>query len=168
MQKSGIILVASGGLIVLGLALLVVGNQIILEGVNQGSGKVSSSYEILVSTEFDSQKTSTGVFAVQVMEFKENTFSAKILDPSNIEIISQKIDQETSENEFEILESGTYKLIIKSTDFEETQVFGAIGPVPDTGKKILGFISIYVLIIGMGGLVVIAIIGIKNKKNQFR
>ncbi|MHA7647853.1 hypothetical protein [Nitrosopumilus sp. S4] len=168
MQKSGILLVVSGGLIVLGLALLVVGNQIILEGVNQGSGKVSSSQEILVSTEFDSKKTSTGVFAVQVMEFKENTFSAKILDPFDIEIASQKIDQDTIENEFDVLESGTYKLIIESTDFEEKQVFGAIGPVPDAGKKILGFLSIYVLIIGMGGLVVTAIIGIKNKKNQFK
>ncbi|MCV0393186.1 MAG: hypothetical protein K5790_07880 [Nitrosopumilus sp.] len=168
MQKSGIILVVSGGLIVLGLALLVVGNQIILEGVNQGSGKISSSKEILISTELDSQKTSTGVFAVQVIEFKENTFSAKILDPFSIEIVSQKIDQDTIENEFEVFESGTYKLIIESADIEESQVFGAIGPVPDTGKKILGFLSIYVLIIGMGGLVVIAVIGIKNKKNQFK
>lgn len=168
MQKSGIILVVSGGLIVLGLALLVVGNQIILEGVNQGSGKISSSKEILISTELDSQKTSTGVFAVQVIEFKENTFSAKILDPFGIEIVSQKIDQDTIENEFEVFESGTYKLIIESADIEESQVFGAIGPVPDTGKKILGFLSIYVLIIGMGGLVVIAVIGIKNKKNQFK
>lgn len=168
MQKSGIIIVASGALIVLGLILLVIGNQIILEGVIQGNGKVSSSQEIIISSDFNLQDTSMGVFAVQIMEFKDNTFSAKILDPSDIEIMSQRIDADTIENEFEILDSGSYKLIIESTDFEETQVFGVIGPVPDTGKKILGFISIYVLIIGMGGLVVIAVIGIKNKKNQFR
>ena len=109
-----------------------------------------------------------GVYAVQIMEFKDNTFSAKILDPFDIEIASERIEQDTIENQFEVIESGTYKLIIESTDFEETQVFGAIGPVPDAGKKILGFISIYVLVIGMGGLVVVAIMGIKNKKNQFR
>ncbi|NND85736.1 MAG: hypothetical protein HKM23_00070 [Nitrosopumilus sp.] len=168
MQKSGIIVVASGVLIVLGLVLLVIGNQIILEGVSQGNGKVRSSQEIVISTDFNSQDTSIGVFAVQIMDFKDNTFTAKILDPSDIEIVSQRIDSETLEKEFEILESGIYKLIIQSSDFEETQVFGAIGPFPDAGKKILGFISIYVLIIGMGGLVVVAVIGIKNKKNQFR
>ena len=41
MQKSGIIVVASGALIVIGLILLVVGNQIILEGINQGDQKIS-------------------------------------------------------------------------------------------------------------------------------
>ena len=39
---------------------------------------------------FDSEETPVvGVFAVQVMEFKDNTFSAKILDPSDIEIASK-------------------------------------------------------------------------------
>jgi len=74
-QKSGIIVVASGVLIVLGLVLLVIGNQIILEGVSQGNGKVRSSQEIVISTDFNSQDTSIGVFAVQIMDFKDNTFT---------------------------------------------------------------------------------------------
>ena len=40
MQKAGIILVVSGALIVIGLILLVVGNQVILEGVFQGMEKL--------------------------------------------------------------------------------------------------------------------------------
>ena len=157
MQKSAIMIVITGALIVIGLILLVVGNQIILEGVSQGNGKVSSSQTLTILGNFDTQETSVGVFAIQVIEFKDNTFSARVLDPFDIEIISQTINEETIEKEFDISETGSYKLIIESSSNEETNVFGAIGPLPDAGKKSLGFISVYVLIIGMVGLVVFGI-----------
>lgn len=163
MQKSGIMIVISATLIVVGLILLVLGNQIILQGVSQGNQKVSSSQTLTISVDFDSQETSIGVFAVQIMEFKDSTFSAKVLDPFDSEIISQTINEETIEKEFDVLETGTYKLIIESTSSEEPQVFAAIGPLPDAGKKSLGFISVYVLVIGMVGLVVVGIYGVKNR-----
>ena len=154
---------SSAALIAIGLLLLVLGNQIILEGISQGEGKVSSSQSLTVSVDFDSQETSTGIFAVQIMEFKDNIFSVKVLDPLESEIIFQPINEETIEKEFDVLETGTYKLIIESTGDEEIHVFAAIGPLPDAGKKSLGFISVYVLVIGMVGLVVVGIYGIKNR-----
>ncbi|MFB5598013.1 MAG: hypothetical protein ACE5RJ_03235, partial [Nitrosopumilaceae archaeon] len=111
--------------------------------------------------------TPVGIFAVQVMEFKENTISAKLLDPSNIEIISEKVNDEILEKEFDVFESGTYQLIIESNVDDEIYVTGAIGPLPDTGKKlILSTISLSILIIGMIGLVIIGISGIKNRKKS--
>ncbi|MFB5624656.1 MAG: hypothetical protein ACE5RP_07080, partial [Nitrosopumilus sp.] len=108
-----------------------------------------------------------GIFAVQVMEFKENTISAKLLDPSNIEIISEKVNDEILEKEFDVFESGTYQLIIESNVDDEIYVTGAIGPLPDAGKKlILSTISLSILIIGMIGLVIIGISGIKNRKKS--
>ena len=166
MQKSGTVVVGSGAVIIIGLFLLVLGNQVILEGIIQGNGKVNSEQELSISNDFDSESTSTGIFAVQIMEFQENTFSAKILDPFDIEITSQEINEETIEEEFEILETGTYKLIIQSNSNEETQVFGAIGPLPNSGKEILGFIPVYVIIAGMIGLVGVGIRGIKNRKRS--
>ena len=163
MQKSGIVLVISGGLIVIGLVLLVLGNQIILEGVSQGNGKIKSEQALTITGNLDTQKTLTGVFAVQIIEFKDNIFSVKVLDPLDIEIISQEINEDTIEKEFEIVETGTYKLIIESISNEESQVFGAIGPLPDGNKTLLGFISIYVLVIGMIGLVGVGIYQIKSK-----
>ena len=154
-----------GALIVIGLILLLVGNQIILEGVSQGSGIVSINQSLEIEGYFETQKTSTGVFAVQVMEFKDNTFSARILDPFDMEIISYLINEETIEKEFDIFEDGTYKLIIESSDNEESHMFAAIGPLPDAGKKSLGFISMYVLIVGMIGLVGVGIYGIKKRKS---
>ncbi len=167
MQKSGLMTVIFGLLIVTGLVVSMVENQITLEGINQGNGKVSSIETITVSVDFDKEITPVGIFAVQIMEFKKNTISAIILDPSNIEIISQKINEETLEKEFDVFETGTYQLIIQSTDEDEIYVAGAIGPLPDADKKfILSIISLGILIIGMIGLATIGVIGIKNRKKS--
>ena len=166
MEKAGIILVVSGALIVVGLILLAAGNQIILEGVSQGNGKINSSQDLTISGEFDSEESITGVFAVQVMEFKEKIVSAKILDPFGNEIVSKNVDEETIEEEFDIRDTGSYKLIIQSDSNEDIQVFGAIGPLPDAGKKSLSFVSAYILIIGMVGLVGSGIYKIKSKKKS--
>lgn len=166
MQKSGIVIVGSGAVIIIGLFLLVLGNQAILEGIIQDNGIVNSEHSLSISNEFDSEMTPFGIFAVQIIEFKEKTFDAKILDPFDMEIISQEINEETIEERFEILETGTYKLIIQSNSIEETQVFGAIGPLPDSGKEVLGYIPVYVIIAGMTGLAGVGILGIKNRKNS--
>jgi hypothetical protein len=165
-QKSGIMLMSSAALIAIGLLLLVLGNQIILEGISQGDGKVSASQTLSVSVDFDSQETSVGIFAVQIMEFKDNTFSVQILDPFDSEIIFQTINEKTIEKEFDVLETGTYKLIIESTSNEEPIVFAAIGPLPDANKQLLGSISIIILAIGMIGLVVVGIYGIKYRRKS--
>jgi hypothetical protein len=166
-QKSGLIIVIFGLLIVTGLVVSIVENQITLEGINQGNGKVSLIETVLVSVDLDKEITPVGIFAVQIMEFKENTISATILDPSNIEIISQKVNEETLEKEFDVFETGTYQLIIQSSDEGEIYVAGAIGPLPNADKKfILSVISLSILIIGMIGLATIGIIGIKNRKKS--
>lgn len=166
MQKSGLAIVASGALIVIGLILLVVGNQIILEGVSQGNGKVNANQELTIIGYFDNQETQTGVLAVQVMEFRENTFSARLFDPLGVEITSETIDKESFQKSFDIFETGEYKLVVESNNIEEAQIFGAIGPLPDSGKESLGFISVYVLIVGMLGMVGIGIYSIKNRKRS--
>lgn len=166
MQKAGIILVVSGALIVVGLILLAAGNQIILEGVFQGNGKINSNQDLTISGEFDSEESTIGVFAVQVMEFKDKTVSAKILDPFDNQIVSKNVDEETIEEEFDITDTGSYKLVIQTDSNEDIQVFGAIGPLPDAGKKSLSFISAYILIIGMVGLVGAGIYRIKSKKKS--
>jgi hypothetical protein len=166
-QKSGLIIVILGLLIVTGLVVSIVGNQVTLEGINQGNGEVSSTQTVTISVDFDMEKTPIGIFAVQVMEFQENTISIKILDPSNIEIIFQEVNEDTMEKKFDVLETGTYQLVIQSSDDEGIYVTGAIGPLPDANKKnIISIISTSTLLMGMIGLVVIGIYGIKNRKRS--
>ena len=167
MQKAGLMVVIAGVLIVSGLIISVLGNQLTLEGIVQENGKVSSTQTVSISTDFDADNTQIGIFAVQVIESKESTTYAKILDPSDIEIISQKVNEDTIEREFDITETGTYTLLIQGSSDEEIFVTGAIGPLPDTDKKfIISIISTSVLIIGMSGLVMIGIYLIINRKRS--
>ena len=167
MQKTGLWIVIFGILIVAGLGMSVIENQITLEGIAQGNGKVNSAQIVTISVDFDKEKTPVGIFAVQIMDFKENTFSTKILDPSGSEIISEKIDEDTIEQEFKILDSGKYELIIQSSDDKESYVAGAIGPLPDANKKlIITSSSTLCIIIGMSGLGIVAIYEIRNKRKS--
>ncbi len=166
MQKTTIMIVVSGTLIVVGLVLLALGNQVILDGISQGEQKISTNHPLTISLIFDAQETQTGIFAVQTIEFKEGVLTAKILNPSDIEIISQRINEESIENEIEIRETGTYKLIIESTSNEDIHVFGAIGPLPDPNKKLLSLVSAYIVIIGMAGMLVFGTYTIKNRKKS--
>jgi len=79
--------VIAGVLIVSGLIISVLENQLTLEGIIQENGKVSLTQTVSVSADFDADNTQVGIFAVQIMEYKESTTYAKILDPSDIEIM---------------------------------------------------------------------------------
>ena len=167
MQKTGLFIVIFGILIAAGLGISVIENQITLEGIVQGNGKVNAEQVITISVNLDKEKTPAGIFAVQIMDFKENTFSVKIIDPSDTEIISKKIDIDTVEQECKVLNSGNYELIIQSSDYKESYVAGAIGPLPDADKKlIIASSSTLCIIIGMGGLGIVAIYEIRNKRKS--
>ncbi len=167
MQKFGLIVVIFGLLIVIGLIVSIVGNQFTLDGIIQGNGEVSSTQTVTISADLDRDKTPIGIFAVQVMELKENTIQMKILDPSGIEITAQHVNDSSVEEKFNVLETGTYELIIYSSDNEGIYVTGAIGPVPDTSEKfIISIISTSTLIIGMLGLMVVGMYEIKNRKRS--
>ena len=163
-QKSILVLAISAILIVLGLVLVVIGNQIILEGVSQDNGIINSNQPLVISGDFMTGD-GEGILAIQLVEYQDNTFSVQVLDPFGTEIFFELMRDDTIEREFNITSSGTYKLIIQSNNVDETQVFGAIGPVPDAGKKSLGFISLYVLMIGLAGLAISGIFAIKKRKS---
>jgi len=166
MDKSKIMIVISGAMIAIGLVLSVAGEQIILEDIIQDRDEINLEKTLTISSDFDSEETEKGIFNVQIMNFKENTFYLKVLDPFEIEIISYEMDSETIEEDFEIFETGTYKLIIKSTDNEERVVVGSLGPLPDSNQMVLRYLSMYILLGGMMGLLVSGMIIVKNRKKS--
>jgi len=166
MDKSKIMIVISGAMIAIGLVLSVAGEQIILEDIIQDRDEINLEKTLTISSDFDSEETEKGIFNVQIMNFKENTFYVKVLDPFEIEIISYEMDSETIEEDFEVFETGTYKLIIKSTDNEERLVVGSLGPLPDSNQMVLRYLSMYILLGGMIGLLVSGMIIVKNRKKS--
>jgi len=148
-----------------GIILSFYGNQVIFEDLIKGEGQVKFGENLIIPVELDNTETQTGIYAIQIINFKEG-ITAKILDPSDREIESQSINEEVFEGRFNITMSGIYKLVIENTDEKEVKIFGVIGPEPDAGKKSLVSISPWILIIGLIGVVGVAIYAIKNRKKS--
>ena len=165
MQKSGILFVIVGSIVGVGIILSFYGNQVIFEDLIKGEGQVKFGENLIIPVELDNTETQTGIYAVQIINFKEG-ITAKILDPFDKEIESQLIDEEVFEGQFNIAVSGIYKLVIENTDEKEIKIFGVVGPEPDAGKKSLVSISPWILIIGLIGVVGVAIYAIKNRKKS--
>ncbi len=164
MKKSGIFLVVVGGLTGIGIILSFYGNSLIFEDLIQKDGDVGVGQDLIVEVELDNNEAQTGIYAVQIIEFESATVTASILDPFNTVIESQSIDQEAYEGLFDVSTSGTYKLLIENTG-EQLKIFGVIGPEPDSGVRSLGFISLYILIMGLIGMFIVTVyLVIKRKK----
>ena len=149
-----------------GIILSFYGNQVIFEDLIKGEGQVKFGENLIIPVELDNTKTQTGIYAIQIINFKEG-ITAKILDPFDKEIESQSINEEVFEGRFNITMPGIYKLVIENTDEKEIKIFGVVGPEPDAGKKSLVSISPWILIIGLIGVVGVAIYAIKNRKKSF-
>lgn len=165
MQRTGILFVIVGGIICTGIILSFYGNQVIFEDLNKGEGQIKVGESLTIPAELDNKEAQSGIYAIQIIDSKG--VKAKILDPFDVEIESQSINEEDFEGQFKITTSGTYKLVIENTNDKEIKIFGVIGPEPDAGKKSLGFISLYVLIIGLIGMIIVPIYAIKNRKKSF-
>jgi len=166
-QRATILFVIVGSILGTGMILSFYGNQIIFEELIRGEGLVKVGKSLTIQVEINNSKVQSGVYAIQVIDFKEETVTATILDPSDTEIKFKSINENVFEDKFDITLPGIYKLVIESKDEKEVQIFGVIGPEPDEAKKSLGFISLYILVIGLVGLVGVTIYVIKNRKKDF-
>ena len=165
MKKSGILFAVVGGLIGIGMLLSAYGNYVIFEDLAKGDGDVKSGQNLVVEIELDHTDTQTGIYAVQIIDFKGATITANILDPSDIVIESQSVNEEVYEGLFELTSSGVYKLSIEN-EGEQIKIFGVIGPEPDDWKRSMGLISMYILFMGLIGMAGLAVYLVINRKKN--
>ncbi len=165
MKKSGLFLVIVGGLIGAGIILSFYGNYVIFEDLRKNDGEVSLEQELIVEVDLDHNETQTGIYAVQIIDFERAKVDVSILDPFNTAIETQSINEEVYEGLFDVTTSGTYKLLIENKG-EQVKIFGVIGPEPDEVKRSLGFISLYILVIGLLGMAGFTVYIIINRKKS--
>ena len=165
MKKSGIGLAVVGGLIGVGIILSFYGNYILFEELVQGNGEVGVGQNLEIEVELDSSASQTGIYAVQILDFKGGVVTASVIDPFNTTIESEDINQEVFEGLFEVTASGNYKLLIENIG-ETENVFGVMGPEPDEGKRSLSSISMYILVLGLVGMACMAVYLFINRRKS--
>lgn len=165
MKKPGVFLAIVGALIGVGIILSFYGNYLLFENLVQDNEYVELGQNLIVEIELDSTETQTGIYAVQIMDVERAQVTAKILDPFGTELESNQLKDELFEGFFDVETSGTYKLVIENNE-EPVKIFGVIGPQPESWKKSLNDISIIILVIGLGGMVAVAIYTIISRKKS--
>lgn len=163
MQKASVLLLAAGGVLVLGIMLSFYGNQVLFEDLARGEGGVRAGEDLVVPVELE-RSDSGGIYAVQVVDYGGEEISAHVLDPYGAEIESELIDGELFEGRFAVGAGGVYELVVKNGGPDPVKIFGVVGPEPDAGAKSLGFVSLYVLVIGLLGMAGVGVFAIRNRK----
>jgi len=159
-------LVIVGVLIAIGAMLLIYGSQTITGDLAIEEGKINSLTQLEISTELDPDINIQGVYAIQTIEGKEYDITAIVMDPSNDRIRDMVVNRNSFEDNFDIENSGTYTLIISTSETEEIGVVGGIGHVPDSTGVTISIAGFFVIILGMGGIMAIGFMMIRQRKKQ--
>ena len=166
MEKSVAYLAVVGGLLVTGIILSFYGAQLTVQDLSTNEGMISPSEHLEIQAELDPAKSETGVFVVQILDFRDGEIIAKISDPLGYEFMSKQIDKESVEERFEITSKGAYQLLIENSSPDDIQIMGVLGHMPDKGTLSVGITGFYILIVGLVGIVGVGIYVIKAKRKE--
>ena len=159
-------LVIVGVLIAIGAMLLIIGSQTITGDLAIKEGKINSLTQLEISTKLDPDINDQGVYAVQTIEGKEYDITAIVIDPSNDKIRDVVVNRNSFEDNFDIENTGVFTLIISTSETEEIGVVGGIGHVPDSTGVTISITGFFIIILGMGGVMVVGFMIIRRRKKQ--
>jgi len=164
MQKPMVFMVIMGCIMAVGMAMSFYGSQIIIQDLVSEQTELISGSSFEISAELDPSISKTGAYVVQTMNFKEDSISAKIFDPFDVQIVSKTIEASNLGYSFEITASGTYRLIVENFGTEKTIIITGLGHMPDTSKYYIVISGNFFLIIGMIGIVGVGIYAFKKRQ----
>jgi len=166
MEKPLIFLLIVGALIAAGIILSFYGAQLTTQDILVTEENIVPGSAVEISIDLDPKVSETGVFAVLLEKFEEDSISISVYDSFGSEIISKIAEKESTEERFEITSSGTYKLEIKNSGLEESQLVAGVGYMPDAATMSIGVTGFYLLIVGLIGIVGIGVYSIRNRKKH--
>ena len=166
MEKPLIFLLVVGIILGSGIILSFYGAQLTTQDIIVQEESIASGSSVEVSVELDPKLGELGVYAVLIDNFKEDSIFISVYDPLGSEIISTKAEKESTEERFEIISSGDYKLEIENSGLEEAKIVAGLGYMPDSGTLSVGITGFYLVIVGLIGIVGIGFLVIKNRQKN--
>ena len=151
-----VILLAVMGMTIAGLALLYYDSYLVTSSFNITSDLIRPDRSLEIIEELDPEINSNGIYFVQRIGSNEGDISVRIFDPYGSQIISRDMEEESHEEQFEIVTSGEYRMIIENSG-KDTEVQALLGYTPDSDMNIIGRVGIYILLAGMIGMAAIAV-----------
>lgn len=137
--------VAGGVLVAAGLGALTWGSQLVFDELDMAQGMVEPGGGVTASKYMDAGQP--GVYAVESPDL--DSVRAVLYGPEGV-ISDQMHGRGASEGLFEAVRDGVYELEVSNEGDVEGFLAGYVGPQPDAEQMSVAFISIYVLVAGMG------------------
>lgn len=152
MERPTLMLLSMAGLLAAGLGLSIYAGMVVFEDIVVVESDLSAGSPLEIIAPIP---PGTGVFAVDIRDYTEDMdLRARVLGPLGFAVADVTIDAAQYEGTFEVDESYEYTLVVESGGTDRINLVGALGPLPDPGKSSLGFVSLYMLLVGMVGMVV--------------
>ena len=166
MQRSLIFLLIVGSLIGIGIILSFYGAQLATQNLAVKEENLGSNSSMEVVVELDPSIGETGVYGILLEKFEKNAISVSVFDPLGTEILSKTVDKESTEEQFKIGSSGSYKIVIENSGLEETKIVAGVGYMPDSKTLFVGIAGFYILVVGLIGIVGIGFYTIRNRRKE--
>ena len=163
MVKPKLILVASGILVLIGIAITAFQSQTTSENLSNQQTTISKEKNMIVTKTMDPSKNQKGVYSVQITDFKnDDKIHVMVVDPNGLSIITKYITSNPVQEFFKINSPGNYTLEIENQGQREIQVLGIIGYYPE-GIELADISGFILLISGLSGLAVGMMYLIRNR-----
>ncbi|MFB5630323.1 MAG: hypothetical protein ACE5RN_01895 [Nitrosopumilaceae archaeon] len=166
MEKSLIFLLLVGALIASGIILSFYGAQLTTQDIIVKEETLVPGSSIEVSIDLNPEFSELGVYVVLLEKYVEDSISVSVYDPFGSKFVSKIIEKESTEDRFEIVSSGTYKLELENSGLEEYHIVAGLGYMPNAGTLSIGITGFYLLIIGLIGIVGVGVYSIRNRKKH--
>ena len=166
MEKPLIFLMMVVGILAAGIILSFVGAQMTTQDIIVKEESIVPGSTVDVSIELDPNVSETGVYAVLLENYEEDSILISVYDSFGSEIISTIAESESTEERFEIISSGIYKLEIENSGLEESQIIAGLGYMPNASTLSVGITGFFLVIVGLIGIVGIGVYLVKSRKKR--
>ena len=163
MVKVKPIVITSGILVLIGIAITAYQSQITSENLSNEQNTLGIGTQMIVTKEMNPHNNQNGVYSIQIIDFEDNdNAKVTVIDPAGISIVTKSITKSPVQEMFKIKASGNYSLEIRNQGQREIQVLGIIGYYPQ-GIELIDISGFIVLMIGLSGLAVGIMYLIRNR-----
>lgn len=163
MVKPRPILITSGILVLVGIAITAYQSQTTSENLSNQQNTLGVGSHMMVTKEMNPSNNQKGVYSIQVTDLKkDDNVKMVVTDPSGIQLISKSIAKSPIQEMFKITSNGNYTLQIENQGQREIQVLGIIGYYPE-GIELADISGFILLMAGLSGLAVGMMYLIRNR-----
>jgi len=166
MEKPLIFLLIVASLIGVGIILSFIGAQLATQNLIVNEENVVPGSSIEVIAELDPTISQTGVYGILLSKIENSAILVSLFDPQGAQILTKSVNQESTEEQFKISSSGSYKIVIENSGLEDTQVVAGIGYMPNSYILSVGITGFYILAVGLIGIVGIGLYTIRKRRKE--